>query len=55
MLLQERNKHCDMDQNLVHDVIRGQIRNPEVARIIKSHYEGCNYCQKLTNPKFYSS
>jgi len=54
MLLQERNQHCDMDQNLVHDAIRGQIRNPDVEKIIKDHYKGCQWCQKLTTSEFYS-
>ena len=54
-LLEERNQHCDMDQNLVYDAIRGQIRNPEVDRIIREHYDGCPWCQKLSQTKFYSS
>jgi len=53
VLLQERDQHCDMDHTLVHDMIRKQIRNPEIEGIVKKHYEGCKWCQKLTTPNFY--
>ncbi len=55
LLLQERNEHCDMDQNLVYDSIRGQIINPEIAKILGDHLKECKYCQKLTTPKFYKN
>ncbi|MBU1111747.1 MAG: hypothetical protein ABIG93_03230 [archaeon] len=47
------NRECDMDHDLVHRMILGQLRSSSVEVTVRKHYESCEYCQERRETKIF--
>mgnify|MGYP007066201332 CR=1 FL=1 len=46
---------CDMDYDLVHKFLLGQLRNDAVRTVVQGHYQDCGLCQERSELKAYFS
>jgi hypothetical protein len=54
-MMVEREEHCDMDPELVHNLLKGHLYNEQVKKVVRTHIEGCQYCRRLDEKRFYKN
>jgi hypothetical protein len=45
------NNSCDMDYDIVHKLLLGQLRNNQIIRVAEKHLDDCGWCQERSELK----